>query len=213
MTEHLKTTVEHIRSLTYQSYEIGGRLLALLDDSGSGPAVERQLEKLLACLENAVIEARNLCERNRPDAPSRLGKPAPPDLSVAGRVSVNAYGWLHIELNTLLPHCRFQTPAYLTHTIIKLLDGYETDGHALPYFDRALLVIDEHCNIQSRQVYDADNRGWKAIPNAIKGRIVPDDDQFTLELALLSTVSAESACHIHILPRGEADVFFSERDE
>ena len=59
--------------------------------------------------------------------------------------------------------------------------------------------------------YDPDNKGWKAIPNAIKGVLVDDDDQYSLEIALLSRRSAVTACHIYILDADEADAFFSWR--
>jgi hypothetical protein len=126
---------------------------------------------------------------------------------------VNEYGWLRIALNTLLPHCRYTTPAYLSDTITRLLDEYEARGKPLPRFDAATLIIDEHCDIDSRAVYDQDNKGWKAIPNALKGRVIPDDDQFTLHVCLTSTRSKDTACHIWLLPRRDAGDFFGLKSE
>ena len=40
-------------------------------------------------------------------------------------------------------------------------------------------------------MFDQDNKGWKAIPNALKGLVVEDDDQQSLELALLSTPDSD----------------------
>jgi hypothetical protein len=74
-------------------------------------------------------------------------------------------------------------------------------------------VIDEHCNVESRTVYDQDNKGWKAIPNALKGRVIKDDDQFTLSVHLTSTYSAETACHIYLLPQSEVGDFFYAKYE
>ena len=34
-------------------------------------------------------------------------------IAYAGSIGMTEYGWLHIELNNLLPHCRFSTPEYL----------------------------------------------------------------------------------------------------
>ena len=42
---------------------------------------------------------------------------------------------------------------------------------------KAILIIDEHCDLKNHQVFDQDNKGWKAIPNALKGLLVEDDDQ------------------------------------
>ena len=77
------------------------------------------------------------------------------------------------------PHCRYQTPLWLTDTIRRLLDGFEAGGNTVPYFrERAMLVIDEHSEIAGRRVFDQDNKGWKAVCNALKGRAIPDDDQY-----------------------------------
>lgn len=60
-------------------------------------------------------------------------------------------------------------------------------------------------------MFDQDNKGWKAIPNALKGLVVEDDDQQSLELALLSTSDSEAACHIYVMDADDAGEFFSIR--
>ena len=91
-----------------------------------------------------------------------------------------------------------------------LLDEYEACGKKLPFYSRAMLVIDEHTGIEGRHIYDQDNKGWKAISNAIKGRLIPDDDQHTLAVALLSTECFEhECCHITLLPLEDAHDFFA----
>jgi len=142
----------------------------------------------------------------RPEEPA--GKPALRPSEILGEIEVNQFGWVHITLHTLLPHCRYQTPAFLQKTISRLLQSYQGK---LPRFEKVILIIDEHCDPTNRQVYDQDNKGWKAIPNAIKGVLVPDDDQFTLELALLSTLDETPSCHVYVLPAEEAGEFFSLR--
>ena len=62
-----------------------------------------------------------------------------------------------------------------------------------------------------RHIFDQDNKGWKAVSNAIKGRIIPDDDQYTLSVALLSTRSRQNVCHITVLDMKDAPNFFSAR--
>ena len=50
----------------------------------------------------------------------------------------------------------------------------------------------------------------EAVSNAIKGRLIPDDDQHTLAVALLSTaVQSQECCHITVLPLSDAHDFFS----
>lgn len=70
-------------------------------------------------------------------------------MDITGSVETFGYGWLHITLHTLLPHCRYQTPNWLSDTIRRLLDEYETCGKKLPFYSRAMLVIDEHTGIFS----------------------------------------------------------------
>lgn len=171
-----------------------------------------------AGMADAQIEAEKaaikLCQWNetalpRPEEPK--GKPALRPSKVTGKIEVNQFGWVHITLNTLLPNCRYRTPEFLQETISRLLQSYTRTKGPLPWFEKALLVINEHCDLRNRQVFDQDNKGWKAIPNAIKGVVVPDDDQFTLELALLSTLDRMPSCHIYILPAEEAGDFFALR--
>ena len=140
-----------------------------------------------------------------------MHKPILPAVEVAGSVEEFGYGWLHIMLHTLLPHCRYQTPSWLSDTIRRLLDGYEACGKRLPFYSRALLVIDEHTGIEGRHIFDQDNKGWKAVSNAIKGRVIPDDDQYTLSVAMLSTRSCQNVCHITVLDMKDAPDFFSAR--
>ena len=72
-----------------------------------------------------------------------------------------------------------------------------------------MLVIDEHCGIDGRHIFDEDNKGWKAVSNALKGRLIPDDDQHTLSLALLSRKSELNVCHIALLDQADAADFIS----
>ena len=97
--------------------------------------------------------------------------------------------------------------------ITRLLDQYEGRRGKLPLLDHALLVIEELCDVDSRQVYDEDNKGWKAVSNAIKGRLVRDDDQFSLSLCLLAQRSPEKTCHIYVLPVQDAGDFFFMRSD
>ena len=180
--------------------------------SPDGSCSFTQMERLNDALERAAILSRNALERLRPrvDFPQN-GKPVLPEQTVYGTIRLfNGY-WLHIRLETLLPHCRFQVPAYLADTLTQLLDSFVEGGMCLPYYDKALLVIDEHCDCRSRTVYDQDNKGWKAISNALKGRIIPDDDQYSLAIALLSTRSGENACGITVLDIRDAGEFFAWR--
>ena len=209
---NLKTDMCRAQQVAYEAYLATGSLLALTDcGKPDRIRIALALDKLAGQMENAAMEVRNLCELHRPNIHERFKKPPLSPIILTGDVSVNEYGWVHITLYTLLPHCRFQTPAYLTDTISRLLDEYEVKHPKLPRFDRAMLIVDEHCDVDSRQVYDQDNKGWKAIPNAIKGRLIDDDDQFSLQVALISTKDKEPSCHIYLIHPEDAGDFFSLR--
>ena len=164
-----------------------GVLGALADSNMAPEKLQRTLEQTSGQFERSTLEVRKLCERHSPEVGGYGSRPVLPRMETAGFVERFGYGWLHIQLNTLLPHCRYQTSDWLSDTIRRLLDEYEAGGSELPFFKEAMLVIDEHCGIKGRHIFDQDNKGWKAVSNAIKGRLIPDDDQHTLALALLST--------------------------
>lgn len=179
-----------------------------------GGNVIPQMERLNAALERAAVLSRNALELERSCVEFlQGGKPLAPRTDFGGTVRLLNGRWVHIRLETLLPHCRYQVPAYLSDTITRLLDGFGQSGGKLPYYEKALLVIDEHCSRKTRTVFDQDNKGWKAVPNALKGRLFPDDDQFSLGIALLSTESEKAECDIYVLPAEDAGEFFELRRE
>lgn len=179
-----------------------------------GENAAAQLERLNAALEHAAVLSRNTLEQARPCVDFlQGGKPPAPCVDIGGTVRLLDGRWLHIRLDTLLPHCRYQVPAYLSDTITRLLDGFGQGGGKLPYYEKATLVIDEHCSRKTRTVFDQDNKGWKAVPNALKGRLFPDDDQFSLGTALLSTECESAECNIYLLPAGDEGEFFELRRE
>ena len=210
----VKEIIKQIQLITYGAYGASGQVAALLGEPDSDPkAVAKALENTAARLERGVVELRAICESSMPPVSTIGQKPTLPSLDIAGQVEVNEFGWLHIQLNTLLPHCRFAPPLWLTDTITRLLDQHEGRRGKLPVLDHALLVIEELCDVDSRQVYDEDNKGWKAVSNAINGRLVKDDDQFSLSLCLLAQRSPEKVCHIYVLPVQDAGDFFFMRSD
>lgn len=205
-----KEAIKQIQALTYGAYQASGQVAALIGASRPENMAEA-LEQTAARMEQGTVHLRALCESCLPPVPAVGQKPALPPLDAAGKVEVNEFGWLHIQLNTLLPHCRYQTSDWLSDTIRRLLDEYESGGSELPFFKEAMLVIDEHCAVKGRHIFDQDNKGYKAVSNAIKGRLIPDDDQHTLALALLSTKSELDVCHITLLDMVDVADFFAYR--
>lgn len=206
----LKGDMSRIQELVGNAFNRTGCLVALADGGQMNPdKVQRTLEETSDFFERSALELRRLCESYSPGVGGYQRKPPAPSMEVDGYVEQFGYGWLHIVLNTLLPHCRYQTPAWLSDTIRRLLDEYESSGQRLPQFKHAMLIIDEHSNIEGRHIYDQDNKGYKAVSNAMKGRLFPDDDQYTLSIALISTKSREQLCHITLLDTADVADFFA----
>ena len=206
----LKRDMAHIQELVGDAFTQTGGLVALADGGRMSPErLQKTLEQTMDCFERSTLELRRLCETYSPGAGGYQRRSSALRMEADGCVEQLGYGWLHIALNTLLPHCRYQAPSWLTDTIRRLLDEYEASGRKLPYFKRAMLVIDEHSGIDGHHIFDQDNKGWRAVSNALKGRLFPDDDQYTLALALLSTKSQEDVCHITLLDLADTADFFA----
>ena len=77
----------------------------------------------------------------------------------------------------------------------------------LPLWDKAFTAIVEHRLDAGCGAFDHDNKGFKAVVNALKGRLFPDDNQFELSLGLFTVQDEESCCHIYVLPFEEAGDF------
>lgn len=208
----LKQDMARIQELIGTAFAQTGCLVALSDGGMMSPEkLQQTLEQTMENFERSTLELRRLCEQYSPGAGGYGNRARAPAMEIAGHVEILCEDWLHIRLNTLLPHCRFQSPNWLTDTIRRLLDHYEAQGKPLPRYKRALLVIDEHSSVGGRRVFDQDNKGWKAVSNALKGRLIEDDDQYTLNVALVSKMSKETACHITLLEQRDAADFFSLR--
>lgn len=90
----------------------------------------------------------------------------------------------------------------------QLLTAYTQRTNFRLHFKQMLLVIDEHSNVDGRHVFDQDNKGWKAVSNALKGLVIDDDDQYHLSVHMMSSRSAENVCHISlVLPESEEEFF------
>lgn len=202
-----------MQKLTGAAYNSAGALAALTGSEHDPVKLQQSLEDMMAQFESAVLELRTLCEARSRAVARPYQKPVKPSMEIAGSIDLIERHWLHIRLETLLPHCRYQSPAYLSDTICRLLDSFGKGGQKLPFFRRALLVIDEHSRIGGRSVYDQDNKGWKAVSNAMKGRIIPDDDQYSLGVSLLSAWRPDNVCHITLMDLQDAPDFFVLRSE
>lgn len=206
----MKRDIARIQTLVNDAFSQTGALVGMAESGRINPGnLQQTLEQTMEHFERATLELRQLCETYSPGVGGYPKKAVASSIEVSGYVEQLGYHWLHICLNTLLPHCRYQPAEWLSDTIRRLLDEYESKGGRLPFFHQAMLVIDEHSAIDGRHIFDQDNKGWKAISNALKGRLFPDDDQYTLSVAMLATKSEECTCHITLIDLADASDFFA----
>lgn len=174
--------------------------------------LSENMESIIYRAEDACISARNTVEKYRylyrdDEKVKRYSKAVS---EISGMIELTEEGWIHIKLNSLLPHCKYRNNPYLSQTLSGLLHGFDKP---LPKFEKAFLAIVEYCEYDGRRVFDQDNKGWKIIPNAIKGLVVEDDDQFHLDIGLFTKRSPELVCHIYILPEKQLYEFTKQLSE
>ena len=182
--EEFKKTLSNLQSDMVKVLQCLSRLL--MSNSRSANVIGRQMDEYLCELEN-------LCIRSR----TAIG-------NICGNIEVTHEGWLHITLNTLLPNCKYRISNYIGDTVGRLI---ESCGYTLPYFDKAFMAIVEYCNFENHNALDNDNKGWKMIPNALKGSVIEDDSQFVLSIGLFTKLSEDIRCEIYVMPPEEGSIF------
>ena len=201
----LKKELKYVQETLIRSIQAISRVS--MSESKSEQVIDKRLGDILDTVESACVTARCVIDRYRIMKPfSENGKKEKIISKGAGEIEVTAEGWLHIKLNTLLPNCRYKTNSYIQDTLTRLLEECDKP---LPMFDKAFLAIEEYCDYDNREVYDQDNKSWKMIPNAIKGRVVKDDEQFRLDIGLFSKISDTPACHIYVIPQTQLSEFMN----
>ncbi len=204
--------LQRIQRLTWDVRDKVSKLLAMTEQDPNPKQEAKELEKLSADFEQCTLIIREACELHTKFNHRKALAIHAPDMEIAGALELHSDRWMHIKLETLLPHCKYESPAYLKDTLKRLMDVFEKKGSKLPSFEQAVLVIDEHSQVDGRHVYDQDNKGWKAIPNALKGRVIDDDDQYHLGVVMLSKPSPENVTHITILHPQDLPDFFALRE-
>ena len=132
--QELANIHRQIHKAYYQCSVLG---TIVTDPHESNPLFSGEMDKLVSGLEKTVMHARYLNEACYMDI-QPLDKTAMDyerhwsKNMAGGKVEVDANGWLHITLGTLLPHCKYQSSPYLKDTLIRLLSNYQQSGGALP---------------------------------------------------------------------------------
>lgn len=201
--KNIKTELKYVQEKLIKSIQAVSRVS--MSESNSEAVTDKRLGDILDCVEDACITARGVIDKYRVMKPFTENAKKEKIISdIVGSIEVTNQGWVHISLNTLLPNCRYKTNAYMQDTLIRLMEECE---ESLPMFKKAFLAIVEYCDYDNREVFDQDNKAWKMIPNAIKGRVVEDDEQFSLDIGLFSKISETPSCHIYVVDEAQLNDF------
>lgn len=198
-----KNTLTDLQNDTVKVMQCLSRLL--MSNSESVNVTEKRLDEYLCELENLCVKSRGVLDGFI--ISGDVSKSYLPDETVKdirGSIDITHDGWLHITLNTLLPSCKYKTSNYIGDTISRLI---KQCGENLPYFENAFLAIVEYCNNENHNALDNDNKGWKMIPNSLKGSVISDDSQFVLSIGLFAKLSENIRCEIYVMPPEDGNIF------
>lgn len=180
-----------------------------LSDDKTNTLLDAAMQQIELC----CIRMRHLCEHIRPPTEwQRSGRFI--HREIFGSVTVSENNWVDIRLDALLPHCTvIGGTQYVADSITRLLDHYSACARELPMFDKAYVAIAEHCSPVHNGAFDQDNKGFKGVINALKGRLFRDDDQFELALGLFTVEDWEECCHVYVIPFEDVADFMTEFTE
>ena len=89
----------------------------------------------------------------------------------------------------------------LSNSVTNLLDVQSEYAGYLPQYEQAFAAIVEYKSPDRTKSYDHDNKGYRAIPNALKGRVFGDDNQFTMSLGLFTVHDeTDQRTEIYVIP-------------
>lgn len=197
---------EHLTEIHLEMQKLADELLRLSNSNSiSKKIIGRNISEFFYKLERLCIKSRIILDKYNLQVFGENKKDLKKIVSdVCGQLEVTDAGWLHITLNTLLPSEKYKVSNYISDTISRLISEYDLE---LPYFENAFLGIVEYCNYATHNSLDNDNKGWKMIPNVLKGRVIKDDNQFLLSIGLFAKISEDIRCEIYVLPQEDLDAF------
>lgn len=192
-----------MKEITYEDILCAAGMFLHEGEACSRARVERSLE----VLEHAVIGLRRrLAASSVPKGSARI---LPIAEQAAGIAELNGRGWVRLRLFAPLVNSRRSPTGYIESTIGELLRLLGEENGALPWFDRAAVVITDREERERGSVFDPDNLDWKCVTNAMKGALFEDDDSRTLTLLLRAAPDASGGCEIVVLPPADLPAFLS----
>lgn len=100
--------------------------LSVLSDGGkmSPEKLQLTLEETAYFFEAATLHLRALCETQMPGIGGYGRREGLEFQLPSGHIEIAGAGWVHMQIDTLLPHCRYMPATWLTDTVRQLLTAY-----------------------------------------------------------------------------------------
>ena len=123
--ERFTAETKKIQSVIAKASQKAGALSALSDGGKmSREKLQLTLEETAYFFESATLYLRALCETQMPGAGGYGRRDGLEFQLPSGHIEIAGAGWVHMQLDTLLPHCRYMPATWLTDTVRQLLSAY-----------------------------------------------------------------------------------------
>ena len=123
--ERFAAEVKKIQSVIAKASQKAGALSALSDGGKmSREKLQLTLEETAYFFEAATLHLRALCETQMTGIGGYGRRDGLEFQLPSGHIEIAGAGWVHMQIDTLLPHCRYMPATWLTDTVRQLLTAY-----------------------------------------------------------------------------------------
>ena len=123
--ERFAAETKKIQSVIAKASQKAGALSALSDGGKmSREKLQLTLEETAYFFEAATLYLRQICEAQMPGAGGYGRRDGLEFQLPSGHIEIAGAGWVHMQIDTLLPHCRYMPATWLTDTVRQLLTAY-----------------------------------------------------------------------------------------
>ena len=160
--ERFTVETKKIQSVIAKASQKAGALSALSDGGKmSREKLQLTLEETAYFFESATLYLRALCETQMPGIGGYGRRDGLEFQLPSGHIEIAGAGWVHMQIDTLLPHCRYMPATWLTDTVRQLLTSYMQHTNFRLHFKQMLLVIDDddqyHLSVHMMSSRSAEN--------------------------------------------------------
>ena len=119
--ERFAKEMKKIQSVVSRALQKANTLTTLADGGKmSREKLQLTLEETAYFFESATLYLRALCETQMPGVGGYGRRDGLEFQLPSGHIEIAGAGWVHMQIDTLLPHCRYMPATWLTDTVRQL---------------------------------------------------------------------------------------------